>query len=59
MMESTNASLVLSKSTARAVQRIPDAKCNGDMDGALADVDEHQQKHKEFLMEIGVHSLYE
>lgn len=59
MMQSTRASIVLSKATARAVQRIPDAKCNGDMDSALAYVDEQQKKQKEFLMEIGVHSLYE
>jgi len=59
MMQSTRASIVLSKATAKAVQRIPDAHCNGDMDGALAYVDEQQRKQKEFLMEIGVHSLYE
>lgn len=59
MMQSTRAAIVLSKATAKAVQRIPDAKCNGDMDGALAYVDEQQKKQKEFLMEIGVHSLYE
>ena len=59
MMQSTRSAIVLSKATAKAVQRIPDAHCNGDMDGALAYVDEQQKKYKEFLMELGVHSLYE
>ena len=59
MIETTRASIVLGKATARAVQRIPDAHCNGDMDSALAYVDEQQIKQKEFLTELGVHSLYE
>lgn len=59
MIETTRASIVLGKATARAVQRIPDAHCNGDMDSALAYVDEQQKKQKEFLTELGVHSLYE
>lgn len=35
LLETINASLALGEATARAVQRIPDAKCNGDMHKAL------------------------
>ena len=35
LLETINASLALGEATARAVQRIPDARCNGDMHAAL------------------------
>ena len=35
LVQSTNASIALGEATARAVQRIPDAHCNGDMHAAL------------------------
>lgn len=35
LLASTNAALAVSEATARAVQRIPDAHCNGDMHAAL------------------------
>ena len=34
LVQSTNASISLGEATARAVQRIPDAHCNGDMPAA-------------------------
>lgn len=36
LVQSTNASIALGEATARAVQRIPDAHCNGDMHAALS-----------------------
>ena len=57
-LQSANAAVVLSKATARAVQRIPDAKCNGDMTKALEYAQEIQNEQKQFLFEKGIHSLY-
>lgn len=59
IMQSTRACIVLSEATARAVQRIPDAQCNGDMTKALKYVSEMQNQQKDFLMELGVHSIYD
>ena len=50
---------MLGEATARAVQRIPDANCNGDMHQALDYVANVQRKQKDFLMELGIHSIYE
>lgn len=59
LMQSTKAAVVLSEATAKAVQRIPDAHCNGDMTAALAAADKALCKQKDFLLEIGIHSIYE
>ena len=50
-------SLCLSEATAKAVQRIPDAKCNGDMHAALDY--ELEQKHdlENFLTRQGVNHI--
>ena len=52
-----NASLALGEATAKAVQRIPDAKCNGDMHAALDY--ELEQKHdlENFLTRQGVNHI--
>ena len=39
---------------ARAVQRIPDAKCNGDMTSALQRVEDVRHKEKQFLFSQAV-----
>lgn len=59
LMQSSRAAIVLSEATAKAVQRIPDAHCNGDMSSALEYASKVQNKQKDFLMELGVHSIYE
>lgn len=58
IIESVNASLALSEATARAVQRIPDAKCNGDMHAALDYAEQVKHKHRDFMTEQGINSLY-
>ena len=58
MLQSTRAAVVLSEATAKAVQRIPDAHCNGDMHSALEYAADIQKKEKDFLMKLGIHSLY-
>lgn len=59
ILQSYRAGMRLSEATARAVQRIPDARCNGDMTKALEDAQAFQIKQKDFLMELGVHSIYD
>ena len=57
LIESVNASMSLSEATAKAVQRIPDAHCNGDMHAALKYASDVKHKQKDFLTEKGVQAL--
>ena len=59
LLQSTTASIALSEATARAVQRIPDAHCNGDMSSALEYATKVKQDQRGFLERLGVHTLYE
>lgn len=58
VIEGVNAAIALGEATARAVQRIPDAHCNGDMHDALEYADKIKHKHKDFMIEQGVESIY-
>lgn len=58
MIESMNAAIALGEATARAVQRIPDAKCNGDMHRALDYATAIKHKHKDFITKQGIEALY-
>lgn len=58
IMQTGRASYVLAKATALAVQRIPDAKCNGDMTSALKKADEMQREEQDFLIDAGVKHLF-
>lgn len=58
MVEGTNASIALAEATARAVQRIPDAHCNGDMHSALEYAAKIKHKQKDFLASQGIKALY-
>ena len=53
------AAIALGEATARAVQRIPDAHCNGDMKDALEYATDVKHKQKEFLAKQGVHAALE
>ena len=57
LVQSTNASISLGEATARAVQRIPDAHCNGDMHAALEYATSVKHKQKDFLTKQGVDAL--
>ena len=59
IIESTGAAIALGEATASAVQRIPDAHCNGDMHKALDYAQRVKHEQKDFLAEQGVHFLYE
>lgn len=57
VINSVNACMSLSEATARAVQRIPDAHCNGDMHAALEYATNVKHKQKEFLTKQGVEHI--
>ena len=59
LIRSTNAAVALAEATARAVQRIPDAQCNGDMTKALEYAEKMKHQQKDFLTKLGVEHLYE
>ena len=51
------ATLALSEATAEAVQRIPDAHCNGDMHEALEFATSTKQKYRKFEREQMVKAI--
>ena len=59
LIESVNASIALSEATAKAVQRIPDANCNGDMDAALKYASKVKHEQKDFLTQQGIKNILE
>lgn len=59
MMKTTRANNILATATARAIQRIPDAHCNGDMTTALDEAAQIQQEEKEFLIDQGIKHIFE
>lgn len=59
LVQMSLANNALCVATARAVQRIPDAKCNGDMTAALDFAASTKQAEKAFLTKQGIHALYE
>ena len=56
MIQNTRAALTLSEATARAVQRIPDAHCNGDMSAALDYAQRVKNAQKDFLKRVGINA---
>ena len=48
----------MGEATAEAVQRIPDAHCNGDMHAALKYTRKIKHEQNDFLMEQGIQALY-
>lgn len=57
LMKSTTASITLGEATARAVQRIPDAHCNGDMHAALDYAQTIKHEQRDFLARQGIENL--
>lgn len=57
-VQATWAAIALAEATARAVQRIPDAKCNGDMHAALKYAEKVKHDQKDYLAKQGIHALY-
>jgi len=57
IVKSINASMALGEATAEAVQRIPDAHCNGDMHAALEYARSVKHEQKDFLNHQAVHAI--
>ena len=57
LIESCWAAIALAEATAKAVQRIPDAHCNGDMHEALEYAGRIKHSQKEFLATQGIHAI--
>ena len=58
IIKGMGAAIALGEATAEAVQRIPDAHCNGDMHAAREYARKVKHEHKEFLTEQSVQALY-
>lgn len=58
LVKAVGASLALGEATAKAVQRIPDAHCNGDMHAALNYAQKVKHEQKDFLNELALTGLY-
>ena len=59
IVQSSKANQIGIQAIAKAVQRIADAHCNGDMTEALAQMEKIQEQEKEFLMKRGIKYLFE
>lgn len=59
LVKGTWAAIALGEATARAVQRIPDAHCNGDMHKALEYAEQVKHDQKDFLAKQGIQALWE
>ena len=59
MMQTSRANTVGITAIARAVQRIPDAHCNGDMTAALEEMDKIQRKEQQFIIDKGIKYIFE
>lgn len=57
-LQCVHASLALSEATAKAVKRIPEAHCNGDMDEALKYADNVKHIQKDFIEKAGIDNIY-
>lgn len=56
--QNSRATYTLAEATAKAVQRIPDAKCNGDMTEALAAAKDLQKEEYNFLIDQGIKRVF-
>ena len=59
LLKSNTAAMALGEATAKAVQRIPDAHCNGDMHSALNYAEQIKREQRDFLTSLGIHALHE
>lgn len=59
MMQTTRANTVGITAIAKAVQRIPDAQCNGDMTKALEEMEHIQKKEQQFIIDKGIRYIFE
>ena len=58
-IQGVSTAIALGDATAKAVQRIPDAHCNGDMHDALNYAIKIKHEQKDFLTRMGIASVVE
>lgn len=58
IMKNSRATNILAEATAKAVQRIPDAHCNGDMTAALEEAAKIQKLEKDFMFDQAVQRIF-
>ena len=58
MMKEIRANSVLNEATAKAVQRIPDAHCNGDMTAALERAEKLRKEEEQFMLDQGIKHVF-
>ncbi len=58
LIRGVGAAIALGEATARAMQRIPDAHCNGDMKEALEYAQKVKHEQQDFLRKQGIENLY-
>ena len=56
--QNSRATFTVAEATAKAVQRIPDAQCNGDMTAALQQAKKFQMEEQQFLIDQGVKRIF-
>lgn len=56
--QNSRATYALAEATAKAVQRIPEAECNGDMTEALGKAKKMQMEEKQFLIDQGIRRIF-
>lgn len=59
LVQMQEAIATLSAATAKAVQRIPDAHCNGDMSRALEHAAKIKRDQRDFLQKQGIKHIYD
>ena len=57
LLKTVNASIALGEATAKAVQNIPDANCNGEMHAALDYATRIKHEQKDFLTSQAIEAL--
>ena len=58
MMKEIRANNILAEATAKAVQRIPDAHCNGDMTAALELASKIHKEEEQFVLDQGIKHVF-
>lgn len=56
--QNSRATYTVAEATAKAVQRIPEAHCNGDMTAALEQAKRFQMEEQQFLIDQGVKRIF-
>ena len=59
IVKNSRATHILAEATAKAVQRIPDAHCNGDMKAALEEAERIQKEEDDFFLNQCIRHIVE